>query len=134
MSGNTGVFAGARIEFAGVVWDVDGTDGTPHDLFAIERAGEPSLYGDYFLVSPSDDENEFNAEIGLFGYRGRLDVGNPDPSLRERFSAEECEAIERLIRSAFSNPNIFDEEIAPPVRYLGGVSFRPNWIIQKLPE
>jgi hypothetical protein len=130
MSG-TDTFADARVEFAGVVWDVDHT---PHDVFKIERAGEPALYGDYFLVSPSDNENEFNTEIGLFGYLGRLDVGNPDPTLRQQFAGEERQAVERLIRSYFSNPNVFDDQFLPPVRCLGGVSFRPNWIIQKSPE
>jgi hypothetical protein len=126
---NTDTFAGARVEFSGIVWDVDHT---PHDVFEIDRAGEPALYGGYFLVSPTDNENEFNTEIGLFGYIGRLDVGNPDPTLRQQFTAAESQAIERLIRSFFSNPNVFDEQFLPPVRSLGRVNFRPNWIIKVL--
>src|SRR5260370_19754527 len=101
---NANAFTGARIEFAGIVWDADHG---AHDLFLIERASEPALYGDYFLVWPSDNENEFNTEIGLFGYTGRLDVGNPNPTLRQRFNAEECRAIEHLIHSFFSDPNAF---------------------------
>jgi hypothetical protein len=66
------------------------------------------------LVSPSDNENDFNIEIGRFGYLGYLDVGNPDPTLRQRFTAEERLAIERLICLFFSNPSIFDEKFARP--------------------
>jgi hypothetical protein len=75
-------FERARVEFAGIVWDVDHI---PHAVFKVERAGEPALYGDYFSVSPSNNDNEFNTEIGLFGYLGYLDVGNPDPTLRKQF-------------------------------------------------
>jgi hypothetical protein len=124
-------FTGARIGFAGVVWDADHA---AHDLFKIERASEPALFGDYFSISPTDNDNDFNTEIVLFGYPGRLDVGNPDSTLRQRFTAEECQTIEHLIRSFFSDPNTFNDQILPPVRCLGGVTFRSNWIIQNLPE
>jgi hypothetical protein len=119
------------VGFAGIVWDVDHT---AHDVFKIERATEPALYGDYFLVSPTHDENEFNTEIGLFGYCGRLDVGSLDLTLRQQFSSEECQSIEQLIRSFFSKPGIFDDRFLPPIRCLGGVSFRPNWILRIPPK
>ncbi len=128
---NTDTFAGAVVGFAGIVWDADHT---AHDVFSIKRATEPALYGDYFLVSPIHDENEFNTEIGVFGYRGRLDVGSLVPALRQQFSSEECRSIEQLIGSFFSKPGIFDDQFLPPISCLGGVSFRPNWIIRTPPE
>src|SRR5258708_32921445 len=115
----------ARVGFSGIVWDAAHA---PHDLFMVERDGEPTLYGDYFLIFAPNDDDEFKAEIGMFGYPGRLDVGNPDPRLRQGFSPEKCRSIELLIRSFFLDPATFLDRFPPPARCLDA-SFRPNWII-----
>jgi hypothetical protein len=124
---STNAFTDARVEFSGTVWDLDHK---PHEVFKIERVRESTLYGDYFFVFPPDDDPEFNIEIGLFGYPGRLDAGNPDPTLRERFTADESRAVEQLIRSFFLDPNTFAERFPPPEKCVG-ISFRPNWIVRK---
>jgi hypothetical protein len=115
----------ARVGFSGIVWDAAHA---PHDLFDVERDGEPTLYGDYFLIFAPNDDDEFKAEIGMFGYPGRLDVGNPDPRLRQGFSPEKCRRFEHLIHSFFLNPATFQDRFAPPEKCVD-VSFRPNWII-----
>lgn len=112
----------ARVGFAGIVWDAAHV---PHDLFEVERDGEPTLYGDYFLIT---DDDEFKLEIGVFGYPGKLDVGNPDPRLRQGFSPAKCRGIELLIRSFFLDPATFLDQFPPPARCVDA-SFRPNWII-----
>ena len=90
-------FTNARIEFAGFL---NGADERPHYLFKIERAEGPSLYGDYTLAALEDDRH-FNVEIGPFGYVDQYDAGDLNPSRRQHFSAEDCLAAERLIRSFF---------------------------------
>jgi hypothetical protein len=125
-------FANVRIESGG---SVRGPDEMGHDLFKITRAIGPDLYGDYFYVGP-EDGNDFDIEVGLFGYTNPHDAGALNPSFREHFSAEDASAAEQLIRSYFlSNPAIFRERfLMPPARFQGGVSFRPNWILQKPPK
>jgi hypothetical protein len=40
---STDKFAGARVDFAGIVWDADHV---ANDVFKIEMVGQPKLYGD----------------------------------------------------------------------------------------
>jgi hypothetical protein len=121
-------FTNASIDSAGTV---GGADEAEHDLFKIEKGDGPPLYGDYFYIFPND-EPFFNIEIGVFGYLDPYAVGDLDPTYRLHFTAEESEAVEQLIRSFFlSNPRIFTKRWPPPLRFSGGVSFRPNWIIRK---
>jgi hypothetical protein len=102
-----------------------------HDLFKITRAAGPVVYGEYIFFF-GEDGNDFNVEMGPFGYTDPHDAGVLDPSFREDFSAEESSAAEQSIRSYFSNPAIFKERfLMPPARFLGDISFRPNWIVQK---
>jgi hypothetical protein len=59
-------------------------------------------------------------------------VGNLHPDAREHFSTDESLAIEQLIGSYFiSNPSGFMKRWRPPVEFLGGVTFRPNWVFEK---
>jgi hypothetical protein len=75
----------ARIESGDMLpgWDEMG-----HRVFRIARAAGPVLYGEYFFVS-EEDGNDFNVEIGPFGYTDPYDAGVLDPSFREHFSAED---------------------------------------------
>ena len=123
-------FANARIVFAGAV---SGVDEMPHRLFKLERPGELALYGEYIFVF---EENGINMEIGPFGYFDGRNLGIAHlnhPTVRRSFSEEECSAVQRLIQSFFSDlANL--KELSSLSRFLGGVTFRSNWIIQKSPE
>jgi hypothetical protein len=127
---NSGVnsFAGASIELAG---SFRGVDEAGHDLFLIQRTAGPILFGEYFEAPTGANENDFNIEIGAFGFANPENAGNPDPNARQRFSAEECSAAKQLIQSYFSNPSVVLDrwQSMPEVRFLGGVRFRPDWII-----
>jgi hypothetical protein len=123
-------FIGAGIELAG---HVGGADDIGHWVFKIARTEGPALYGDYFEIFEKANPNDYNVEIHEFGYviarhvGGRLDV-------RQHFFTAECATIEQLIRSLFSAPDIFKGKYLPPARFLGGVSFRSNWISQTASE
>ncbi|HEY4405238.1 MAG TPA: hypothetical protein VGN55_11400 [Xanthobacteraceae bacterium] len=125
-SGNS--FKGARIRSVGMV---RGVDEGGHDMFRVERTAGPFLYGEYFEVF-EENENDFNIEIGAFGFTNEDNAGNPYPSAREHFSAEECSSAQELVQQYFSNPRaVMDKwEGAPHARFLGGVRFRPDWIIR----
>jgi hypothetical protein len=118
-------FANARIKLAGTA---RGVDEAGHRIYVIERSDGTVLAGEYFEVF---NGNDFNLEIGMFGFCHRNGVGNPHPSARLHFSAEDTLAAEKLIRSFFSTPSVAMDkwQYVPNVRFLGGVSFRPNWII-----
>jgi hypothetical protein len=103
-----------------------------HDLFKIESPEIPTFYGDY-IYSFLENEYDFNIDIGVFGFVDPQRVGSSDPAAREQFSAEECLAAEHLIRSYFlSEPEIFKRLLGG--RFVGGMSFRPNWIVKRLPS
>ncbi len=120
-------FTNARVGFGGLV---SGADEKPHDLFKIEREDSPVLFGDYILAF-LEDGNHFNVEIGPFGYVDPYYAGDLNPSRRRHFSAEECSAAEQLISIFFSGPGVFDKRFLPREDFLGGIRFRPNWIIQE---
>jgi hypothetical protein len=125
---STNTFINASIDSAGVV---QGADETGHNTFKIERGEDPPLYGDYFYVFPNDG-TEFNIEIGVFGYVDPNNIGNLHPAARQQFSAEESSTACQLIRSYFlSNPLIYTKRWPAPARFLGGVCFRSNWIVEK---
>ena len=127
---NPNMFTNARVEAAG---STQGDDDRAHNLFKIVGTEGPALYGDY-IYSFLENGNDFNIEIDLFGYVDYRYLGSPDPSKRQQFSAEEAAAAEQLIRSFFlSNPSIYGES-SLKARFVGGVSFRPNWIVVKRPE
>jgi hypothetical protein len=119
-------FTGVR--FAGPIF---GADLKHHDLFKVERTQGPPVYGEYVLIPVLGSEIEFNTGIDLFGYIDRFNLGNLHPGARKRFTAEECAAVEKVIRPFFSDPDIFKQKFLPPVKSLGGVSFRPDWIIRR---
>lgn len=125
-------FTNARLEPAG---SVRGGDDDRHDIFKIERPGHPPLYGDYIYVFP-DQGDDFNVEIGVFGYLDMYAVGDLDPRYRQRLSPGEASTVEQLIRSYFlSDPPIYAKRfLMPPSRFLGGVSFRPNWLLLEQSE
>jgi hypothetical protein len=126
--GSVNAFADARIEAAG---SVRGADEVGHDLFEIERDDGPPPLRRLYLRFSRPEKNDFNIEIGVFGYVDPYNVGNPHPKARHHFSAEESAAIEGLIRSYFlSNPPIYAQRHLVP-GFLGGVTFRPNWILQE---
>jgi hypothetical protein len=74
------------------------------------------------------NRNDFDIEIRSFGFVEPGTIGLRDRQLA--FSATECQAIERLIRSFLSNPDVFKKRFGPPARYLGGVAFKPDWVLQ----
>src|SRR5580704_2822532 len=124
------MFANANVEPDG---STRGDDDRFHDLFKIVRINSPALYGDY-IYSFLDNGYDFNIEIGAFGYPDYRHLGSPDPSKRQQFSAEEAATAEQLIRSFFlSSPSIYRER-SLNARFVGGVTFRPNWIVVKPPE
>jgi hypothetical protein len=128
MAGMTTLGALMGTRFAGPVF---GADLKHHDLFKVERTEGPPVYGEYFLIPVPGSETEFNIEIDSFGYVDRFNIGNHHPDARKRFTAEECTAVQKVIRLFFSDPNIFKEKFLPPARCLGDVSFRPDWIAQE---
>jgi hypothetical protein len=120
-------FKDARIGFGG---RLSGADEKPHSLFKIERTEGPVLYGEY-VFAVAEDRNHFNVETGPFGYIDRYCAGLVGPSIQQHFSAEECSTLEQLIRAFFSTPGVFDKSFIPRELFLGGISFRPNWIIRE---
>jgi hypothetical protein len=117
-------FANARIRLGGIT---RGMDEKGHDLIRIDRTEGPALFGEYKLLFMAN-KSDFDVEIRSFGFVEPGTIGIRDRQLA--FSATECEAIERLIRSFFSNPDVFKKEFRPPARYLGGLAFKPDWILQ----
>jgi hypothetical protein len=88
-----------------------------------------------------DNGNDFNLEVGLFGYyevswSGVVGVhyfGDLDPNARLQFSRAECVAAARLIHQFLSHPaNVL--RYSGPARFLGRVDFRPDWIIESNQE
>jgi len=128
MTTDANSFTNARVESAG---SVRGLDEIGHDIFKVVRREAPTLYGDYFYLFDSTGFN-FNIEIRQFGNLDWHAMGDLDPAYREHFSAEEASAAEQLIRAYFlSNPPVYARMHGPDAKFLGGVLFRPNWIIQK---
>jgi hypothetical protein len=121
-------FTNARIESGG---STRGADDGAHTLFKIIRTDGPTLYGEY-IYSFLENGNDFNIEINLFGYLESRHLGSRDPSKRQQFSAEEAAIAEQLIRSYFlSEPDIYRKAFRPPAKFVGGVTFRPKWIVLK---
>jgi len=89
------------------------------------------LYGEYIEIFEPNG-NDFNIEIGMFGFTYAEMVGSPEA--RQHFSLEERWMAEQLIRSFFTNPSNVMRGYTAGVRFLGGVRFRPGWIIQKSPD
>jgi hypothetical protein len=114
---------------------VGGVDEKGHDMFMVERAGGPALFGEYIEIF-EENENDFNIEISMFGFTNSGNAGNPHPSARQHFSAEESLAAQQLIQDFFSTPSVVMEkwEHSPVARFLGGVRFRPDWILQNCPK
>jgi hypothetical protein len=118
-----------RIKFAGS-WV--GRDGDSHDLFVFSTDGLPGLYGEFFQMW-APNRNDYNLEFGTFGFFHKGNFGNPDPNLRQHFSAVEVSAIEQRLRAFAHDPDTFPKQfrVRPQFQgFLGGVSFRPDWIIQ----
>jgi hypothetical protein len=132
---NANSFIAAQIKLRGLT---RGADEVGHQFFQVTRTQGPELYGDYFEILAEKNTNDYNIEIREFGHVVPQQLGS-GPAFRQHFSAEECLTVEELIRSLFSMPDIFkgkyrDAEGRPPVRFLGGISFRPNWISRHPPD
>ncbi len=125
---NSDTFTNARIESGG---STRGDDDRAHRLFEIIRTDSPPLYGEY-IYSFLKNGNDFNIEIDLFGYvEGRF-IGSLESSRRQQFSTDEAGTAEQLIRSYFlSEPDIYRKAFRPPAKFVGGVTFRPKWIVLK---
>jgi hypothetical protein len=119
-------FIGSQIKLRGLT---RGADEVGHQFFQVTRTQGPELYGDYFEIFEKTNPYDYNVEIREFGYVVPENLGDP-LKVREQFSAEECSTVELLIRSLFTTPDIFKGKFRPPVRFLGGIFFRPNWISQ----
>jgi hypothetical protein len=124
MMASSETFTNARVDKAG---STRGDDDGFHDLFKVVRTDGPVLYGEFKLLY-MENGNDFNIEIGPFGYLEYCYLGSSDPTRRLRFSAEEAATLEKLIRSAFLANQGFCNSL-PPARFMGGVTFRPDWII-----
>jgi hypothetical protein len=125
---NSDTFTNARVESGG---STRGDDDRAHRLFKIIRADGSTLYGEY-IYSFLENGNDFNIEIDLFGYAESRYLGSRDPSRRQRFSADEAATAEQLIRSYFlSEPDIYRKAFLPPAKFVGGVTFRPKWVVLK---
>jgi hypothetical protein len=122
---NSDMFTNARVEEAG---STRGDDDGSHDLFKVVRSDGSVLYGEFKLLF-MENGNDFNIEIGLFGYLESRYLGSADPTRRLQFSGEEAATLEGSIRSAFLANQGFCNFLAP-ARFTGGVTFRPNWIIK----
>jgi hypothetical protein len=106
-----------------------GDDDRNHFLFRIEGSGSPPLYGEY-IHQFLDNKKDFNIEIDLFGYLDYHFLGSPNPGMRQSFSTEEASTAEGLIRSYFSSePEILRRMLG--ARFVGGVSFRPGWVVDR---
>jgi hypothetical protein len=129
---NASTFKNARVQFVG---SVRGVDDGGHDMFVVDRTEGPALYGEYFEVF-GENKNDFNIEVGAFGFTNKENAGNPYPSARQHFSAAECSSAQQLIQDYFSNSDVVMEkwQYTPSARFLGGVTFRPGWIIPKPAE
>ncbi len=120
----TNRFANGRVIAGG---DTSGDDDRNHFLVRIEESGRPPIYGEY-IYQFLENESDFNVEIDLFGYQDYHFLGSSDPTKRQSFSAEEASTAEGLIQSYFSSdPDIFKRMLGG--RFVGGVSFRPNWVV-----
>ncbi len=110
---------------------VRGDDLYAHDVFKIIGTDGGPIYGEY-LYSFLENGNDFNIEIDQFGFSEARYIGSADPKKRQSFSAEEAATAELLIRSFFlSRPKIYTNQLGQAARFMGGVTFRPNWIFEK---
>jgi hypothetical protein len=91
------MFEQAHVQLAGII---RGGDEAGHLVFGITPQEGPPLYGEYFEIF-EENGNDFNIEIGMFGYVNDESVGTTHPYFRAAFPAEDCLAVERLIRSFF---------------------------------
>jgi hypothetical protein len=123
-------FATAQIKFAG---PCVGWDGKSHDVFILKADKDPDLRGEYIMVW-AENGADYNLEFGEFGPFDERNFGNPDPKVRQHFTPDEASAIEQRLRSFANDPTTFQRKFTPPARFLGGVSFRPNWILKRDPE
>jgi hypothetical protein len=128
MAGTTNTFKGARTELFG---SVRGVDECGHLVFAVVKTDGGNLYGEFFEVGMPENDNDFNVEVGEFGFTDPENVGNPHPGARRHFSVEECATAEVLVRKLLSDPDVVLKRwrFVPGIRFLGGVTFRPGWII-----
>ena len=120
----------ARIKFAGS-WV--GWGGDSHDAFIFSADGLPELNGEYFQIW-EPNRNDYNLEFGAFGFFRRSDFGNPNPSARQHFGVAEASAIEQRLRAFAHDPDTFPKRFwtRPGFQgFLGGVSFRPGWILHR---
>jgi hypothetical protein len=124
----TNRFQSADVQLAGII---AGGDEAGHYVFSITPKEGAPLYGEYSKKF-EENGNDFNIEIGLFGYSNNTSVGTTHPAFRAAFSAEDCFTVERLIRTFFSSSTMFPTSIR--AGFLGGVCFRPNWIVQEALE
>jgi hypothetical protein len=123
-------FANAKVEFAGP-WV--GWDGESHLLFTLEAGKDPKLYGEYKKIF-APNRADYNLEFGLFGFFRKNDFGNPDPAVRRGVTAEESQAIKHRLGAFAHDPTTFPKEYPPPGKFRGGLTFRPDWIIERPPE
>jgi hypothetical protein len=124
MTTDTNSFADARIRFAA---SINGADGKQYYLIAITRADGSDLFGGYKFAW-LENQTDFHVDIKSFGYVNNHHVGNPKRRLA--FTSEECLAVEQLIRSFFSDPEVFKKGFNLGGNYLGNITFQPDWIIR----
>jgi hypothetical protein len=121
-------FQGAQFQLAGMI---AGGDERGHLVFSVTPKEGTPLYGEYFMIFEKN-ENDFNIEIGMFGYWNNTSVGTTHPAFRLAFSGEDCLAVEQSIARFFSDNTMLPKSIRDG--FLGGVRFRPNWIVLEASE
>jgi hypothetical protein len=122
-------FPNGRIGFASLVL---GWDEEPRDAFRIELPGWPVTYGEW-RPKFADNQNDFDVEIVSVGYINKGFLGSQLVNHRKKFSAQEQQVIEELVRNLFADRGArgdispFSSKIG---EFLGGVVFVPGWILR----
>jgi hypothetical protein len=124
----TNRFQGAQFQLAGMI---AGGDERGHLVFSVTPKEGTPLYGEYFMIFEKN-ENDFNIEIGMFGYWNNTSVGTTHPAFRLAFSAEDCLAVEQSIASFFSDNRKLPRSIG--AEFLGAFVFGLIGPSRKLPS
>ena len=118
--------------------NVRGADERGHDMLWIDLPGRPRLYGEY-RQKFAENRNDFDFEIVSFGLTSPWNAGIPQPG-RLRLSAMERTAAERLIRTLLCAPEAAQARngmhvfVSMKGVFLGGVEFRPGWVLEEGPS
>lgn len=117
---------------AGFRAGVRGIDEAGHYTFFVRLKNTVMLFGEW-RAKWAANQNDFDVEIVRFGYVDENAVDSEHPLARRRFSREQRQVVQHLIRSLFSEPVARNGPIPFSMKsatFLGGVDFRPEWILE----